>query len=118
MIDAFHPDRADRRITIQYPTETRDATYNQVVYGWTDLATVWCELTNPVFNRSNEHEEAGKVATGRRSRFIIRYSTDVNTISEKMRILIGAETFEITDVSLRQREGYIRLEGIYKGVLT
>jgi SPP1 family predicted phage head-tail adaptor len=118
MIDAFHPGRADRRITIQQPTETRDGVYNQVSYGWTDLATVWAELTNPVFNRSNEQEEAGKVATGRRSRFIIRYSTDVNTISEKMRILLGAETFEITDVSLRQREGYIRLEGIYKGVLT
>jgi len=119
VIRGFDFSKADRRITIQKPTESRDATYNQVTYGYTDVATVYADIKEPSFNRNNETlEDGNKVQGGRRNRFFIRYSSDVSGVQEKWRILFGAETFEISDVAIRQREGFIRLEGVYAGIAT
>lgn len=109
---------ADRRVTIQKPTENRDGDFNQLQYGWEDVTTVWAILTAPVFNRNNENDIADKTTAARRNRYIIRYSSDVSSISEKWRLLDGAETYMIGDVSVRRREGFIRLEGSYDGVAT
>jgi len=109
----------DRRIVLQSPTENRDATYNQITYGYTDVATVWATIGEPTFNRNNETiNDGNKVNTGRRKRYTIRYSGDVSGVNEKWRILDGAETFEVSDVAIWKREGFIRIEGVYNGVAT
>ncbi len=108
----------DRRITLQSPTESRDAIYNQLVYGWTDVATVWAGLGSPALNRSSETEEGDKITQTRMMVFYIRYSTDVSGIGEKWRVLFGSDTYEVADVYIGQREGYIRISGEYKGVAT
>jgi len=118
MLDGFDISKADRRVTFQKPTEARDATYNQLTYGWTDVATVWATLSTPVHNRANEGDIGDKVTTGRRNRYIFRYSTDVSAINEKWRLIDGSETYMIGDISIRKREGYIRIEGVYNGVIT
>lgn len=116
MIQAVDIGPMDRRITIQSPTEGRDATFNQINDGWGVVSTVWAmEAKN---RTKDETFEGGKETTNRRTRFFIRYSTDVSGVTEKMRVLHGAETYEIEDVFISKREGYIRIDGIYKGIVT
>lgn len=119
MIRGIDFSKADRRITIQKPTESRDATYNQITYGYTDVGTVWAILSEPSFNRNNETiEDGNKVQQERRNRFTIRYSSTFANTSEKWRILLGSETYEVSNVDIRSREGFIRLEGTYAGIAT
>ena len=113
-----HIGNMDRRIKLQSPTESRDATYNQIVYGYSDVATVWAALGPPALNRSSETEEGSKITQTRMMVFYIRYSTDVSGINEKWRILFGADSYEVADVYIGQREGYIRISGEYKGIVT
>lgn len=118
MIRGFDAGRADRRIIIQKPTETRDGTYNQIQYDHTDVSTVWAVEVMPASNRSNEEIDAHKISQGRRTRFIVRYSSTLASIGEKWRVLHGSLTYEVTDVFVSKREGFIRIDGNYNGEIT
>lgn len=113
-----HIGMLDRRITLQSPTETRDATYNQIVSGFTDVATVWASIGSEILNRSSEVEEGDKITQTRMRNFRIRYSSDVSGITEKWRILLGAETYQVSDLDIRQREAYISISCEYRGMVT
>lgn len=118
MISHYDFENADTRIIIQRPTETRDGTFGQKTYDYTDIATVWAIRVKPNYNRTNEEVQGNKVQTNRRERFVIRYSATVSVLSEKMRILDGAYAYELSDIHIRKREGFIMIEGIYIGVTT
>lgn len=112
----FDPGRANRRITIQKPTESRDGVYGQKVLGWTTVATVWAEYLSGGKNLNNENPsaEANKVISSRRARFIIRYSTDVSAIDEKYRIAFEGDVYEVSDLHKDSFNGYIRIDTEYK----
>jgi SPP1 family predicted phage head-tail adaptor len=118
MIGGLKAGRMDRKITIQKKVTTRDNTYGQPNYSYTNVATVWAERGAPPLNRSSEQEQGNKIVSRRLARYTIRYSTTTSVIDETMRILDGAETYEITDVAIRKREGYIRIDGAFLGMAT
>lgn len=118
MIGGIGSGKMDRRITIQKKVTTRDATYGQPTYDFEDVGTFWAELKAPPLNRSSEQEQGNKIITRRLATYIIRYSSTASVVTERMRILDGAETYEINDVAIRKREGYIQLGGTYTGVAT
>jgi SPP1 family predicted phage head-tail adaptor len=116
MIGGLKAGRMDRKITIQKKVVTRDATYGQPNYGYTNVATVWAQRFDPI--KGGEKEEGNKIVSRRITNYLIRYSTTTSVIDETMRILDGAETYEITDVAIRKREGYIRIDGAFLGMAT
>lgn len=118
MIGGVRAGRFDRRITIQKKVTTRDATYGQPELSYTNVGTFWAELKKPPLNRNSEQEQGDKVVTRRLATYVIRYSATASVVKEDMRILDGAETYEINDVAIRKREGYIQLGGTYIGVET
>jgi SPP1 family predicted phage head-tail adaptor len=80
--------KMDSRITIQTLVESADA-IGYLAQSWTDLATVWADVT-PVSGTEVVRSER-KVAS-RSARFYIRYRSD---ITPKHRISYDGEFYEI-----------------------
>ena len=84
----------DRKITLQRFSETRDA-YNAPVLSWATLAIVWAAF-EPVSD--GERLRADEVAASATARFRIRYSTTVDGLNPKDRVLYEAVVFDILHV--------------------
>ena len=87
----------DRRITVQSATEVRDAA-GQPIETWADFAANLPAEYLPV--SGGEQFEAQQRLATRRSRFRIRYRTD---ITRKMRLQYAGEDWNIRDVEEDRR---------------
>ena len=84
--------KLDRRIEIQTATDTRNA-FGEGVPGWTTTNTVWA-AAEP--GGGNEGTEGEKITATGLIKFTIRY---IAGLDEKMRIIYGGETYDITNIS-------------------
>lgn len=97
--------RLDRRVTIQYYTETTDQ-IGGVVQTWADLATVWATITYPKGLASKEGAEIAKETAITPVEIWIRYRTGID---ETMRVDYKGEYYYITRVNYQDRGTSIKL---------
>lgn len=88
--------KMDRKITIQRATSTRDE-LGSVSKTWADIATVWAERRNL---KGREHVEALQRTTEAQTLFVIRYSSQVKSVTSADRIVQGGEFFNIVSKPL------------------
>ena len=102
------PSNLDRRITIQEPVVSKDGYGEDVVTGWTPVATVWAQVI-PVSGR--EYFDAAAIRAEKTTRFRIRWRSGV---TEAMRIVYDGRSYDILGiVEIGRREGLeIRAEAI------
>lgn len=81
--------KLDRRLTIQRRTETSRNGYNEPVYDWADLATVWAQQRP---ERGAERFTAGQVNGAAVMTFHIRW---LEGLTEKDRLVYEGQVFEI-----------------------
>lgn len=94
--------KLDRRITIERASETRDA-FNNITYSWTPLVTVWAAKLDV---RDAERWSAQEVGAEITTRFQIRWSTAVEDVNPKDRIVFDGRTYDINAVKeMGRREG-------------
>ncbi len=88
------------RVTIQQKSVTRD-TYGAEVVSWTDVVTVWAEITDL---SGREYFDAQKVNAEVNTKVRIRHRTD---LVPTMRVVEGSRTLEVLaviDTDGRKRE--------------
>jgi len=94
--------RLDRRIVIQRAISSADA-FNQPVETFSTLATVWAEAI-PV--NDGERMKAGQTLADKMIRFTIRYSSTVDNVDPRDRIVFDGRTYDIAGVKeIGRREG-------------
>ena len=88
MSNALKAGDLDKRVTIQAPTETRDAG-GAVVVTWVDVATVWAAI-EPLRGREliAAQAEASEVSGKIRLRYL-------SGITSKHRVVYGARIFDV-----------------------
>ncbi|MCM2506068.1 phage head closure protein [Aureimonas altamirensis] len=92
----------DRRISIQRFNETTNA-FNEVVKTWGTLATVWASKEDI---KDGERFAAGQVSASITTRFQIRYSQTVSSVSPLDRVEFENRVYEIVGVKeIGRREG-------------
>lgn len=98
----------DRKITIQSVTATSDPLTNEPIKTFATLATPWAKRLK---NQSNEQYDAAQQVSTQTVRYLIRWRSDV---TEKMRIVDGAKTFEISGIEEMDRKVALILTAISK----
>lgn len=94
--------KLDRRITIQQYGVTYDSD-NQPIEGFTDLATVWASVQ---YASDRERVRAAEVGATITIRFQIRYSSTVESVNPKDRVVYDGKVFDISAVKeIGRREG-------------
>jgi SPP1 family predicted phage head-tail adaptor len=96
--------KLDRRITIQRATETRDG-FNNVTLTWpgTVIATVWASKEDVRDSERFSSQEVGAEIT---TRFQIRWSSDVENVNPKDRVVYDGRPYDIVAVKeIGRREG-------------
>ena len=94
--------KLDRRIVLQRFSETRDA-YNEPVKTWATLASRSASY-EPLSD--GERFRAGETAANASARFVIRWSSAVQTLNPKDRLTFDGDTYEIVRVKeIGRREG-------------
>lgn len=92
--------RLDRRITLQDFTTSRDATTNEPVKTWSDVATVWAQVKEM---GGREFDENSQYIGERKTSFFIRWRDD---LSLAQRVLYDGIVYEITArKEIARREG-------------
>lgn len=86
--------RLNRRLTLQEPTEADDGA-GGVTFGWSDVATVWAEIT-PLRTPNGEVLFAGKVEQRGTHRITLRYRSGLHP---SMRIQYGTRLFNIRRIT-------------------
>lgn len=86
----------DRRIVIQQPSATRDAS-GQLTPTWTTFATVWAQLTQGA--ATEDFKDPARQAE-RSVKFRIRYLAGVTTV---MRVVWDGQVYAINDVAEPER---------------
>lgn len=92
----------DRRIVIQQPTFSQDAS-GQDIPSWTTFATVWAQLTQGA--ATEDFKEPARRAE-RSVKFRIRYLAGVTTV---MRVVWDGQVYAINDVAEPERRTWIDL---------
>lgn len=75
--------KLDRRITFERHSETGRDEFNEPVYGWAVVATVWASRRDA---SDGEREASGQVGSSVMTRFVIRSSSMSRTFTPKDRI--------------------------------
>lgn len=83
--------RLNRRCTLQAPGTTQDE-LGQPIPGWTDVATVWCDVR---LRSGLESIKAGAVVSTVQASVRIRYRTGINA---GMRVLVDSVPYEVLAV--------------------
>lgn len=81
----------DRRLTLRRATVTADA-YNEPVEVWADLATVWGSRKDI---GDGERWRAAEIGAEITTRFVIRWSSEVASLSPKDRLIEGGREYDI-----------------------
>lgn len=68
----------DRRLRIERPTTSKDATYGSAVLTWTTVATVWANVQEMLPSRGERLAEGINIAE-RPARVRIRYRSDITS---------------------------------------
>ena len=84
----------DRRVTIQRATVTVDD-FGGETTAWSDVATVWGSKTDVP---DGERWRAAEVAATITTRFQIRWSADVSSVSPKDRLYCEGRTYDISHI--------------------
>lgn len=84
----------DRRITIQRATVTYNE-FNDPIETWGDLTTVWAKRRDASATESYRAQEVGAQIT---TRFTIRWSTTVESVTPTDRISFDGRLYNITAV--------------------
>lgn len=97
--------KLDRRITIQRATLSQNK-FGEDVEVWGELATV-SAMAKPLSDgERRERMVAGEVSATAETRFTIRWSTTVESVNPKDRIIYGGMTWDIWSTKeLGRREG-------------
>lgn len=99
---AIRSGEMDRRIKFQRATVAPNE-FNEPVETWSDRARVWAKYT-PVSD--GERFRAGERAAEVLARFLIRWSSQVASVSPKDRIVFDGRVYAITNVKeIGRREG-------------
>lgn len=97
--------RMDRRIAIKRATSTVNS-FNEPIYSWTTLATVWAAMT-PV--NDGERMRAGETLANMQCRFTIRWSKTAATIDPRDRLTFDGREFDINGVKEMSRRQYLEI---------
>jgi SPP1 family predicted phage head-tail adaptor len=84
----------DVRITIRRATTAANA-FNELIETWGDLVTVWAKRIDASAAESYRAQEVGAEIT---TRFIIRWSSDVDDVNPKDRVAFAGREYNITAV--------------------
>lgn len=85
----------DRRITIQRHQQTGTNPFNEPIYSWTTLATVWSARQDV---SDAETFAAGQVGSSLRTRFVIRANSTTKTVTPTDRISYDGAIWNIKGV--------------------
>ena len=96
--------RLDRRITLQKLTLGAKNALGEQLEVWTDISTVWANVSNP---KADEINTAAEVKGRMTKVFRIRYSQDILDVNTKGRVVYDGVTYEITTapIEIGRREG-------------
>jgi SPP1 family predicted phage head-tail adaptor len=98
--------KMNRRGTFQRATISNNA-FNEPVQSWATLAEVWL---NKADVSAGEALRAQEVSAELTTRFTVRYSATLASLTPKDRLLYGGDTFEITGVREKQRNRWIEVD--------
>lgn len=84
----------DVRITIRRATTAANA-FNELIETWADLVTVWAKRVDASAAESYRAQEVGAEIT---TRFTIRWSSDVDDVNPKDRVLFSGREYNIAAV--------------------
>lgn len=85
----------DRRITIRRMIESGRNEFNEKVFSWFDLATVWARRRDAT---DQERFEAAQVTATLMSRFVVRFSSVTKTVTASDRLLYDGAEWDINGV--------------------
>jgi SPP1 family predicted phage head-tail adaptor len=88
------PEKLDRRVTIQRFALTRGPN-NEPVETWSDLATVWASKADVSDGEKLRAAQVGSVLT---TRFVCRWSSDIQDVNAKDRLRFDGKTFDVVGV--------------------
>lgn len=97
--------RFDRRIAIKRAAATVNA-FNEPVYSWSTLATVWAQMV-PV--NDAERMRAGETLANMQARFTIRWSATAATIDPRDRLTFEEREYDINGVKQIGRREYLEI---------
>ena len=95
----------DRRIVLTRATSTLNG-FNEPVYSWATLATVWAQMV-PV--NDGERMRAGETLANMQNRFTIRWSATTATGDPRDRLTFNGRDYDINGVKLIGRNEYIEI---------
>lgn len=98
----------DRRIALQRATMTRDA-FNEPVYAWSTLATVWASKTD-VSDR--ERLTSAEVAAEISTRFRVRWSSVTASLTPKDRVSYDGKNYDIVSVKEISRRAGVEISAV------
>lgn len=99
--------RLDRKITIEFRTVSQDA-YGSATYTYGTTFAAWAKLDNKATG-ANENETDGLEKSVQRVVFLIRYSTDVASITSGDRVNYDGKYYDIENVIEQGRNTSLRL---------
>lgn len=92
-----HASQLDRRITLQRASKVLNA-FNEEISTWQDLSTVWARRRDASDSQKIELLAAGQVGSFRVSRFTVRSSILIRSITPVDRILHDGVVWQINGV--------------------
>jgi SPP1 family predicted phage head-tail adaptor len=96
----------NRRVTLQRATTSANS-FNELLEGWTTLAEVWASLKDVSAAEAFRAQEVGAQLT---TRFRIRHSEDVASLTPKDRLVYGNATYQVTGVRENKRNRWIEID--------
>jgi SPP1 family predicted phage head-tail adaptor len=101
-MDAGH---LDRRIALKRASSTVNG-FNEPVYSWATLATVWAQMV-PV--NDGERMRAGETLANMQARFTVRWSATTATVDPRDRLTFNGREYDINGVKLIGRNKHIEI---------
>jgi SPP1 family predicted phage head-tail adaptor len=96
----------NRRATLQRATVTRND-FNEEIETWNTLASVWINRRDASANEAYRAQEVGAQIS---TRFTIRYSSDVDDLNPRDRLLYDGTVYNITGVRETQRNRWLEVD--------
>lgn len=104
----------NRRVTLQRAAGVANS-FNELIDGWTTLAEVWVSLKDVSAAEALRAEEVGAELS---TRFRIRHSATVASLTPKDRLVYGSATYQITGVREKQRGRWIEVDCVRRAEVT
>lgn len=99
------PGALDRRITLKRASTTTNG-FNEPIYTWATLATVWAAVT-PVMD--GERLRAGETIAMKQSRFTIRWSSTVSSLDPRDRLTFDGHEYDVNGVKQIGRRQFLEI---------